>query len=34
MFNFSNYSTMSKYYDDSYKLVIAKMKDKTGSVAI
>ena len=34
MLDFSNYSTMSKYYDDSNKLVIGKMKDETGSVAI
>ena len=34
MFDFSNYSTKSKYYDDSNKLVIGKMKDKTGGVAI
>ena len=29
MFDFSNYSTESKYYNDSNKLVIGKMKDKT-----
>ena len=34
MFDFRNYSTKSKYYDDSNKLVIGKMKDKTGGVAI
>ena len=34
MFDFSNYSTKSKYYDDSNKLVIGKMKDETGGVAI
>ena len=34
MFDFSNYSTKSKYYDDSSKLVIGKMKDETGGVAI
>ena len=34
MFDFSNYLTKSKYYDDSNKLVTAKMKDKTGDVAI
>ena len=34
MFNFSNYSTKSKYYDDSNKLLIGKMKDKTGSITI
>ena len=34
MLNFSNYSTKSQYYDDSNKLLIGKMKDKTGSVTI
>ena len=34
MLDFSNYSTKSKYYDDSNKLVIGKMKDETGGVAI
>ena len=34
MFDFSNYSSNSKYYDDSNKLVIGKMKDKTRRVAI
>ena len=34
MFDFRNYSTKSKYYDDSNKLVIGKMKYKTGGVAI
>ena len=33
MFDFSNYSTKSKYHDDSNRLVIGKMKDKTGDVA-
>ena len=33
MFDFSNYSTKSKYCDDSNKLVIGKMKDETGGVA-
>ena len=28
MFDFSNYSTKSKYYDDSNKLVFSKIKDK------
>ena len=32
MFDFSNYSTKSKYHADSNKLVIGKMKDKTGGV--
>ena len=34
MFDFSNYSTKSKYYDDSNKLVIGKMKDETGFVRL
>ena len=34
MFDFSNYSTKSKYYDKSNKLVIAKMKDEKVGVAI
>ena len=34
MLDFINYSTKSKYYDDSNKLIIAKMKEKTGDVAI
>ena len=34
MFHFSNYSTKSKYYNDSNKLVIGEMKDKTGGIAI
>ena len=34
MFDFSNYLTKSKYYDDSNKLVTGKMKDETGGVAI
>ena len=34
IFNFSNYSTKSRYYDDSNKLVIGKMKDETGDVTI
>ena len=33
-FDFTNYSTKSKYCDNSNKLVIGKMKDETGSVAI
>ena len=32
--NIFNYSTESKYYDDSNKLVVGKMKDETGGVAI
>ena len=33
IFDFSNYSTKSKYYDNSNILVIGKMKDKTRRVA-
>ena len=33
-FDFSNYSSKSKYYDNSNKLVIEKMKDKAGGVAV
>ena len=32
--DFSNYTTKSKCYDNSNKLVIGKMKDETGGVAI
>ena len=32
--DFSNYSTKSKYCDDSNKLVIGKMKDEIAGVAI
>ena len=34
MFDFSNYLTKSKYYDNSDKLVIGIMKGKTGGVVI
>ena len=34
IFDFSNYSTRSKYYGDSNKLVEGKLKDKTGGGAI
>ena len=34
MFDFSNYSAKSKYYDDSTKLIVGKMIDETGNVAI
>ena len=34
MFEFSNYLTKLKYYDDSNKLVIGKIKGETGGVAI
>ena len=34
MFGFSNYSTKSKYYNNSNKLVIGKMKHETANVSI
>ena len=34
MFDFSNYSTKSKYYDNSNKLVVDEMKDETAGVVI
>ena len=34
MFDLSNYSTKSKYHDDSNKLVTGKMEDETAGVAI
>ena len=34
MFDLSNYSTKSKYYDGSNKLINGKMKDETGGAAI
>ena len=34
MFDFGNYSTKSKYYDVSNKLVIGKINDKTSGVVI
>ena len=34
MLDFSNYSTKSKYFDNSNKLVVCKMKDETACVAI
>ena len=34
MFDISNYSSKSKYYDNSNKLVNGKMKNKTGVVVI
>ena len=34
MFDFSIYSTKSKYYHNSNKLVVGQMKDETTSVAI
>ena len=34
MFDFNNYSTKSNHYDNSDKLVIVKLKDEIGGVAI
>ena len=34
MFDFSNYSAKSKYYDDSYTLFIGKRKDETAGAGI
>ena len=34
MFDFSNYSAKSKYYDDSKKSVVGKVKNETTSIAI
>ena len=34
MFDFSNYLTKSKYYNNSNKLVVGKMKDETAGAAI
>ena len=34
MFDFSNYSTKSKCYNNSSKLVVGKMKDEIAGVAI
>ena len=34
MFDFTNYSTKSKYYDKSRKLVTGKMNDESAGVAI
>ena len=34
MFKFNNYSAKSKYYDDSNKLLVGEMKDKTAGAAI
>ena len=33
MFDFSNYSIKSKYYNDSKRVVVGKMKDETAGVA-
>ena len=34
MFDFINYSTKSKYYNNSNKLVVGKMKDETDGVMV
>ena len=34
VFDFSNYSTKAKYYDNSNKLVFGKMKHEAAGVAI
>ena len=34
LFDFSNYSKDSKFYDDGNKRVIAKMKDQMGGIII
>ena len=34
MFDFNDYSAESKYYADSNELVIDKMKDELGGVAV
>ena len=34
MFDLSNYSATSKYYNDSNALVVGKMKDEIGGVVI
>ena len=34
IFDFSSYSTKSKYYDDSKKFLIGKMKDEKGGASI
>ena len=34
MLDFSNHSNKSKYYDDSKKLVVGKMKDESAGVSI
>ena len=34
IFDFSNYSTKSKYYDNSNKLVVGKVKDETAGAVI
>ena len=34
MFDFSNYSTKSEYYDDSNKLVVGKMNNERAGVVV
>ena len=34
VFDFSNYSTKAKFYNDSTKLVVRKIKDDSGRVSI
>ena len=34
MFDFSNYLTKSKCYDDSNKIATGRLKDETGGIAI
>ena len=34
MFDFSSYSTNSKYYDNSNKLVVGNMEDETACIVI
>ena len=34
MFDFSNYSIKSKYYDNSNRLVVGEMKDETASLRL
>ena len=34
MFDFSIYSTKSKYFDDSNKLIIGQMEDEAGGYAV
>ena len=34
IFDFNNYSVKTKYFDNSNKLVVGKMKDETGGVAL
>lgn len=34
MFDFNNYSNKPSYYDDSNKIVVGKMKDKTDCFGI